>query len=446
MTLLQKLQYILLAGTIGLIGADRIDLLAGYGPFILTPFLVLASLVLLIRALRSGPHGLFRVAILPPMRRQIPFLCALGLFVFLTFGSILSSLDPARSLVAFTDLVLVAFLGYCISVQILTEPKQEALIARSITFALVMYILFCVAECIAWREGLTINSQRTGSWIQSTFAPSSIWDLFPILSGTTFDANRSGFVLMMYLALLDRFAAKWRYTPLFRVLIAILVLLTLSRSAVLCWLAYYLCSKSFWRRLFLRRVLIRTASIAILGSLLCLAYQKELLALLQAWEISDAVSAKLSIDPGSSGESHILLIERGITTWLSSPKTMVAGIGYAAAPKVLQDFFQDDKRGNFHSLYVTALAEIGLPAFCILVFMLFYPMIGRIGATPCAAAIAVFNISYQTHTEPVFWLMLAIVWSYERGYSGLRSILTSDDHCGTTTSARIVGREEIKPN
>jgi len=352
------------------------------------------------------------------MRRQVPFLAALSLFLFLAFGSILFSLDPARSLVAFTDLVLVAVLGYCISIQILAEPEQDALIAHSVTFALVMYVLFCVAECIAFSQGLTINSQRTGSWVQSTFAPSSIWNLFPILSGTTFDANRSGFILTMYMALLDRFAPKWRYTRLFRALIAIFIFLTLSRSATLCWLAYYLCSKSFWKKFLSRRVIIRTASIALVGALLCIAYQKEIAALLDAWEISDAVSAKLSMDPGSSGESHILLIERGVTTWLSSPKTIVAGIGFAAAPKVLQDFFQDDKRGNFHSLYVTTLAEMGLPTFLVLMFILIYPLIGRRQAISCTAAIIVFNISYQAHTEPVFWLMLAIVWSYDAGYIG----------------------------
>jgi hypothetical protein len=415
---LRKLQYILLVGSIGLIGADRIDLFAAQGPFTLTPFLVLAPLVLFGGLLSAGPHGLFRHTILPPMRRQLPFLAALCLFLFLTAGSILFSLDPTRSLVAFTDLVLVAVLGYCISVQILAEPEQEALIARSVTFALAMYVFFCLAECLAFSQGLTINSQRTGSWVQSTFAPASFWDVIPILSGTTFDANRSGFVLVMYLALLDQFASKWRYTPAFRVLIAILILLTFSRSATLSWLAYQLCSKSFWNHFLSRRVIMRTASIAVVASLLCIAYQKELLALLDAWEISDAVSTKLSIDPGSSGESHILLIERGITTWLSSPKTMVAGIGFAAAPKVLQDFFQDDKRGNFHSLYVTALAEMGLPTFLVLMFILTYPLIGRKRAISCIAAVIIFNIGYQAHTEPVFWLMLAIVWSYNAGYIG----------------------------
>lgn len=304
------------------------------------------------------------------------------------------------------------------------------LIRHAVTFALVMYILFSIAECIAWSQGLTIDAQRSGSWIQSTFAPSTFLNSFPILSGTTFDANRSGFVLMMYLALLDKFASKWPYTRLFRFLISVLIFLTLSRSATLCWLAYYTCSRSFWRTLMSRRVILRAASIALVASLLCFTYQKQLLALLEAWEISDAISAKLSLDPGSSGESHVLLIQRGMVTWLTSTKTIITGIGFAAAPKVLEDFFQNDKHGNFHSLYITALAEMGLPAFIVLMFILIYPLIGRTGVFPCTAAVVVFNVSYQTHMEPFFWLILALLWSYERAdrNSSVQFSLASDSH------------------
>jgi hypothetical protein len=433
----RKLYYTLLAGSIGLIGADRIDLLAGHGSFILTPFLVLAPAALLIGVLRASPQRLFRLTVSFPMRQQIPFFAALSLFLFFVFGSILFSLDPERSLVAFADLLIVACLGYCVSVLILAEPELETLIVCSVTFALAMYVLFCIAEYIAWSQGLTINAQRTGSWIQSTFAPNTLLNWVPILSGTTFDANRSGFVLMMYLALLDRFAPKWHYTRVFRILISVLIFLTFSRSATLCWLAYYLFSGSFWKKLLSRRAVLRSASIAIVASLLCVAYQKELLELLDAWEISDAVSAKLSMDPGSSGENHILLIQRGITTWLTSAKTMVTGIGFAAAPKVLGDFFQDDKHGNFHSLYVTVLAEMGLPAFIILMFILVYPVIRRSGAIPSIAAVMVFNVSYQTHMEPVFWLILALAWSdgRERSQFSRAFVFSTEPPTGTATTA-----------
>jgi hypothetical protein len=412
--MLRKLQYIFLVGSIGLIGADRIDLFGGRGPFILTPFLVLAPLVVLVHLLRAGLRGRLHLAITPPIRRQVPFLAASSLFLLFCFASIPLGLDPERSVVAFCDMLLLAVLGYCISLQILAEPAQERLIVCSVMFALLVYVIFCIGECIAWTHGVVIDAQRSGPWLELTFAPSTLGPWVPTLAGTTFDSNRSGFVLTMYLVLLDRFAAKSRYTPVLRFAIALLVLLTLSRSGTLCWLAYYLSSSTFWTRLVSRRVLVRIAAIAIVSSLLCVVYEKEIVGLAEAWEISDAVSAKMSMDQGSSGESHILLIQRGFETWLTSTKTIVAGIGFAAAPKVLEDFFGNDKRGNFHNLYVTALAEMGFPAFLILMFLLVYPIIGRKGAASGMAAIMVFNISYQSHTEPVFWLVLALLWSYER--------------------------------
>ena len=410
--MLRKLQYACLVGSIGLIAADRIDLLGGHGPFRLTPFLVLAPLVLLIGAIRTEPARMFRFTITSPIQRQVPFIAASSLFLFFSFFSIPIGLDPERGIVAFCDLLFVVALGYCISVQVLEEPGQEKLIARSITFGLLVYIIFCIGEFIAWSHGVVLTAQP-GQWLESTFAPSTLGPWAPCLSGTTFDSNRSGFVLTMYLALLDRFAPRSRHTPILRLAIPLLICLTLSRSGALCWSAYYLASRNFWTRLASRRMLVRVVAIIIVCSFVFALYQREVTELAEAWEISDAVSAKMSMDPGSSGESHVLLIERGLKTWLTSTKTVVTGIGYAAAPKVLGDFFGDDKRGNFHSLYVTTLAEIGLPAFFVLLFLLGYPIIGRRGVVPCMAAIMVFNVSYQTETEPVFWLMLALLWSYE---------------------------------
>jgi len=172
-----------------------------------------------------------------------------------------------------------------------------------------------------------------------------------------------------------------------------------------------------------RRAVAWLAAIAIVCSLVCVAYQKKINDLVEAWEIADLVSARMSMDPGSSGESHILLIRRGVNTWLTSTQTMVAGIGFAAAPKVLGDFFGDDKHGNFHCLYVTVLAELGLPAFVVLMILLGYPIIGRKGTASCIAAIMIFNVSYQSNLEPLFWVILALLWSFEpRDGHKLRSL------------------------
>src|ERR1700757_4407462 len=167
--MLRKLQYVCLVACIGLADADRIDLLGGHAPFILTPFLVLAPFVLVLGMFRTAPEKMFGFRITSPMRRQFPFLAGVSLFLLLTFSSILLGLDPERGLVAYCDLLLVAGLAYCISLQVLEEPAQEKLIVRSVTFGLLIYVIFVIGECIAWSHGILMSAQRDGPWLESTF-------------------------------------------------------------------------------------------------------------------------------------------------------------------------------------------------------------------------------------------------------------------------------------
>jgi len=411
--MLKKLEYICLIGSIGLAGADRVDLLGGHGFFRLSPFLVFASLLVLIRVLVMGLRGKFQVPISVPLRRQVPFLAVFALFLFVSFTSTIFGLDPQRGIVALCGLVLVSVLAYCVSVGILTNPAPEMLVVRSVTFALIVWFIFCIGACVAFSYGVIRFQEEASSSIASTFAPTSTLLWAPRLSGFCLDANRACFILVMYLALLDGFAGKTRYTRFLRFAIACFILLTVSRSGMLCWFAYYLFSKAFWKRFTTRRAAFRVATLAIVCSLIGFVYRKEIATLLDLWQVSDIVSERLSAEEGTSGGNHVELIQRGLDTWSTSTHTMVAGIGFAGAPKVLGDFFGDSKYGNFHSLYVSVLAELGLPAFLLFMILLGYPIIGRKGAAPCIGAIAIFNVALQSYTEPIFWLALALVWSFK---------------------------------
>jgi hypothetical protein len=408
--MLRKIQHICLVASIGLISADRIDLFFGHGPFVLTPFLVFAPLGLLIGFIRTGPEELFRFPVAPPVRRQLPFIAVIIVFLLVTFASVPLGIDPGRGLVLFIALLLIAVLAYGISVQILTDPERGKLISQAITLALIVYSVFCIGESIAWSRGISLTDDPV-SWSESVFAATPFGAWIPRLSGPTIDPNRAGFVLTMFLVLLDKFGVKFRYA---RVLIVLFILLTLSKSAIACWVGYYLFSKRFWARLASRRAIAWLTVIGIAALVVCFVYGTQVVNLAEALELGDAVSNRMSMDRGSSGESHVLLIERGFDTWLTSPKTIITGIGFGSAPKVLADFFGNDKYGNFHCLYVTVLAESGLLAFMVLVFLLGYPIIGRMGSLSAIAAIVIFNLTYQSHMEPIFWLVLALLWSSER--------------------------------
>lgn len=419
--MLEKFEYVCLVGCIALIGAERIDLFLGHGPFKLTPFLLLAPIVVVIRFLIAALRGKFRISMSPPLRRQLPFFFMLAALLFISFASTFFGLDPLRGVIALADFVLVSVLGYCISVRILTDRDPEKLVLRSISFSLFVYLVFCIGGAIAFSHGAYRLEEEGSISIQSMFAPTStMFGIVPRLSGFSLDANRAGFLLVMYLVLLDYFVAKTSYARFLRWVIGVFLLLAVSRSAFLCWLAYSLFSSGFWKSVTSRRTGFRAAAVVILCLVVGLLYRKEISELMDLWQISDMISDRLSGAQGTSGGDHIQLMQRGLETWSSSAHTMLAGIGFEAAPRVLGDFFGENKFGNFHSLYVSILAELGLPAFLLFMILLLYPMLGRRGAAPGIAAIAVFNIALQSYMEPLFWVALALAWSLESKHWGPR--------------------------
>jgi hypothetical protein len=235
----------------------------------------------------------------------------------------------------------------------------------------------------------------------------------PRLSGFIIDENRAGFTLVMFQALLDKFTRRTRYTSFLRVVIVLFLLFTLSRSAIICWLAYYLFSEVFWERLKARKAALSAMAIVAVCSVIFLVYRTEISALMDVWQISDMVAERTSSGSTSSTAQHIELINRGFDTWSATPRTLIGGIGFGASYKVLGDFWGESKYGNFHDLYVTILAEGGLPAFLLLMTLLGYPAIKRKGAASWVAAVVIFNIPYQTPMEPILWFSLALLWSLE---------------------------------
>ncbi|HET6763716.1 MAG TPA: hypothetical protein VFH27_08585, partial [Longimicrobiaceae bacterium] len=66
---------------------------------------------------------------------------------------------------------------------------------------------------------------------------------------------------------------------------------------------------------------------------------------------------------------------------------------------------------NFHSIYVTLLAESGVFALVLGMVLFFWPMGRSRRYLPLLAAFAAFNVFYQLLTEPIFWFGLAAAWS-----------------------------------
>jgi hypothetical protein len=282
--MLQKLERIFLVASIGLIGADRIDLLAGKASFKVTPFLVFGLFLVFTRALRAAFSGTIDYIPTPPMQRQLPFVLGLTLFLTLASLSTIFGVDPIRGLMALADLFLVSILGYCLSVRILADDDPSKRIVQSVTLGLLVYFIFCIGESIAWSNGIIQGYENSGSWIESTFAAKTLFWL-PRLSGSTIDANRSGFILVMYLVLLDQFGPKSRYVGFLRFAIGIFILIAVSRSAILCWFVYWIFCKSSRAWLGTWRNIVSVAAVVIICGGIAVEFHQQVANFLDAWQV-----------------------------------------------------------------------------------------------------------------------------------------------------------------
>jgi hypothetical protein len=77
---------------------------------------------------------------------------------------------------------------------------------------------------------------------------------------------------------------------------------------------------------------------------------------------------------------------------------------------VLQDILPGIRHANFHSLYVTLLAESGVFALVLGLVLLVAPLWRSPRLAPLFLGLMVINISYQTTLEPLFWLVVALGW------------------------------------
>jgi hypothetical protein len=399
----ERVVAVLLTLLIALIGADRINLLAGAVGFIVTPFLVLTPLIVVAEALRLGAT---RARIRIPTQAAFYFLTATALVCVIGVSALLSQ-DPVIS-GRRTVLLLVQVHGaLLLAILLLNRPRPSLILVRGAYLGLVIATVFNVLQLYFWVTGQW-NPSQPETELLVNLTPRTYGPWLPRLSGTVIDQGRAALVLVFYVFIIFLFAARSRLRTMMLWIGVVSLLGTLSRAGVLCGLAaagiYWLYERRLrlgWSQVFLASG--ACAAMVVLAMFLPLASPENLATLAPLGD-------RVSIDEGSS-RLHLALIEHGLLVATSSFRNALLGIGYGNALMVLEEFFPGDRYANFHSLYVTLLAESGVFALVLGVWLLGYPFLLRWGPfLPLVAGFMVYNVFYQSTTEPAFWLILALSW------------------------------------
>jgi len=392
---------VLLALWIALLAVDRIDFLGGEGGFILTPFLVLTPLLLVFEGFRI----LESRAGIQLQHQGRPYLVLMLFFLSIVLISTLLAQDL---LISAKRSALLSFLGistFAVAVTVSgREDSRRALVAGA-KLGLIIAVVFGVLEIFTFISNLS-EPFRFG-FLTIDLWPHTYYGIVPRISGQVMDANRGGLLMVFYLFILLRWDRpgfrRWGWLTLG----SVFILLSLSRSAVLMGMITIFLMWSEGRKFRVNRRAVFAVLIGLVVSAgWLIASSSTRSSIVQGLE---PLAQRLSPTEASTQE-HFLLLGRGVEEGTESVKRATIGMGYGNSYMELQDIFPGNKYGNFHSLYVTMLAESGVLALIISLTLLIYPL-GLPGVwRPLIAGLVAFNIFYQTLAEPLFWFALAMAW------------------------------------
>ena len=392
---------LLLGLWIALIGADRIDLLGGHGPFVLTPFLALTPVVMI------AEFGRRRMTSRPVMvsRTAIGYAAIAATLVFLVASSAFVADDMPVS--ASRVGLLVADIVGTFAVALLVSDRSDArrIFARGALLSLVIVAAFDVRE-ILWFIGRGPESARLGS-VLFRFDDLQVIGPLPRLAGAGGDGNRAGFVMVCFAAMIAVGEPRRWLRRVGLGLTGVFYLVAASRSASMAALAALGVALLTSRATIPRRAVFALALLMALGPAFYLARPR--LVARAASAIASPLSERVSTSKGSA-QGHVELIERGVNAATESVPRAMIGLGYGSSYRVLQDMFPGNRYGNFHSLYVTMFAESGIFALLLTLIIICTPLIVGGEWQPLVAGALAFNVFYQATAEPVFWFVMASAW------------------------------------
>lgn len=387
---------------VALLGADRINLAAGVVDFILTPFLALTPIILLLEIIRIAAT---RESLAIPRNSARYCLIATALLCVVGVSAILSY-DPVISGRRTVLLVAHIYGTFLTAIVILNQRRPADILVRGTYLGLVIATVFSIVQVYLWAtDGW--DSSIVENEVLLNLAPRTYGMFIPRLSGATIDQGRAGLLYLIQYYVVLRFAPPSRLRTAMLTLASLSLLGTLARSAILgaiVMAGVYWLERGFrltWGKIFTASFLTASATAA----LLFLPSFVEALG-----KILQPLAGRFS-GSEESASIHVALIEHGWLLATSTIRNTLLGIGFGNAWIVLAEFFPGDKYANFHSLYITLLAEAGVFALVLGLVLLLYPFVVTAGPMlPLMAGFLAYNVFYQTTSEPAFWLVVCLAW------------------------------------
>ncbi len=390
---------------IAVIGAERVDFFNGTGPFILTPFLVFSPLLIVFGAIASVVRQKSIPLVIRTENNVIQLAVMLTIFVGLVGVSVFFGEDHELGIKRYILLVMNISFVALITALISQTGEYKRVLLLGGYLGISFSALFSIIQVMNWLSGsqiivpyLSVESHTIGV-------------LVPRPSGVSLDPNRGGLLVVIYCFFVLFFSTPSRTRTFFLSSGAVLLISSLSKSAIitgLIALAVILFNsriRSTLRFENIRKGILVSAVLVL--AILIFADWGQISSLIDYEEV---LTERFSADETSSGGIHLSLIIRGFDIFVDSLKNFFVGVGFGSAHTVLQDFYPGNKYANFHSTYIAVMVESGFISLLFFLLIHFLPVLRKTSFLPLLLGIAFFNIFYQLILEPAFWLTVVLSW------------------------------------
>ena len=400
---------------IATLGADRIDFLAGAGPMLLRPLLVLIPVILVLESVALGTGR---------RRMEIPagvpwFFVGQALLISLLLLSVIISPHEGLGVRRFALVAVEAFAALLVAIVLLNRDDRRVVLLRGAQLGLALILAFDIVQVIRWSGAGSLDWLALRGIVDLSTPSYGPW--LPRPSGVSVDANRGGLLIIFYVYLVVILAPlTWR-----RSLVvtggALLLLMTLSRSAMLMGAAV----TTFWilsRGMVITHARVAALSLSVAAGAFAVAASRPVRDAVGV--LGEVVASRISLNEGSAS-IHLSLLARGWDLSTSSIPNLLFGIGFGNSYLMLQDFFPGMKYGNFHSAYVSLLVEAGVGALAVFLMLLLLPLAWASTFAPLILGLVAFNVFYQAHVDAILWFVLALAWARPQGGEAERQIPAS---------------------
>jgi O-antigen ligase len=122
----------------------------------------------------------------------------------------------------------------------------------------------------------------------------------------------------------------------------------------------------------------------------------------------------------SSTSIHLNLLDLALRKITDNPLSFLKGYGFGSSSLHTQEFFPDNKYGNFHSELLSIFFETGFVGLLLFLFVLLAPMLFVILTNTLVrnftvlligVAILLQGIFYQQYLFQYYWIMVGLMWA-----------------------------------